>query len=155
MALAAVALAGCSHPKEAAGTGDVVGPMLRAQLPPAFVAVYDTVHVQTEFIDLIRKAGVDVEIRVFLGTWCSDSRLHVPRFLKVVDLVQPSLAHVSLYGLDRKKKSPQGDEAAFGIVAVPTFIFLRHGKEIGRIVETPQTSMEADMLTLLASGVPQ
>jgi hypothetical protein len=113
------------------------------------------VHVQTEFIDLIRKAGEGVETMVFLGTWCSDSRHQVPRFLKVIDLTRSSLQRVSLYGVDRNKKSPGGTEASYHIERVPTFVFLKQGKEIGRIVESPQTTLEGDMLSILASGMSQ
>jgi len=147
--------AGCGGGKETARNADLVGPILRSQLPPSFVAEYDSVQVQTEFIDLIRKAGEDVEVLVFLGTWCSDSRHHVPRFLRVIDLARPSLQRVSLYGVDRSKKSPGGTEASYHIERVPTFIFLKHGKEIGRIVESPQTTLEGDMLSILASGTAQ
>jgi hypothetical protein len=34
------------------------------------------------------------------------------------------------------------------IERVPTFIFKRGGEEIGRIIETPDESLEADMLKL-------
>ena len=155
MAVVLIFLAGCGGGKESARNVDLVGPIPRSQLPPSFVAEYDTVHVQTEFIDLIRKAGEGVETLVFLGTWCSDSRTHVPRFLKVVDLARPSLERVSLYGVDRNKKSPGGTEASYHIERVPTFVFLKQGKEIGRIVESPQTTLEGDMLSILASGMSQ
>ena len=155
MAVVLLFLAGCSGGRESARNVDLVGPILRGQLPQSFVAEYDTVHVQTEFIDLIRKAGEGVETMVFLGTWCSDSRHQVPRFLKVIDLTRPSLQRVSLYGVDRNKKSPEGTEASYHIERVPTFVFLKQGKEIGRIVESPQTTLEGDMLSILASGMSQ
>jgi len=150
-----IVLAGCGSGKETAMNAELVGPLVRSQLPASFVAEYDTLHVQTDFVDLIKKAGADVETIVFLGAWCSDSRHHVPRFLKVVDLVQPSLKRVTLYGVDRKKKSPGGTEAQYHIERVPTFIFLKHGEEIGRIVENPQASLEGDMLSILAAGMAQ
>jgi hypothetical protein len=112
-------------------------------------------HVQTEFIDLIQKAGEGVQTIVFLGTWCSDSRHHVPRFLKVIDLAWPSLQRVTLIGVDRNKKSPEGTEVQYHIERVPTFIFLKNGEEIGRITENPQTTLEGDMLSILASGMAQ
>jgi hypothetical protein len=155
MAVVFLFLAGCSGGMESARNIDLVGPILRGQLPQSFVAEYDTVHVQTEFIDLIRKAGEGVETMVFLGTWCPDSRHQVPRFLKVIDLTRPSLQGVSLYGVDRNKKSPGGTEASYHIERVPTFVFLKKGKEIGRIVESPQTTLEGDMLSILASGMSQ
>jgi len=133
----------------------VVGVMERSQLPAVFQQVYDTTHVESDFIELIRTAGGGVETKVFLGTWCPDSHREVPRFLRVIDLAGSSLGPVTLYGLDRGMKSPAGEEVPYAIERVPTFIFLKHGKEIGRIVETPRTSIEGDMLTILASAVNQ
>jgi hypothetical protein len=155
MVLAFLVLAGCIGGRQSAGNADLYGPMLRSQLPASFVAEYDTVHVQTEFVDLIRKAGEGVETLVFLGTWCSDSRHHVPRFLKVIDLARPSLQRVTLIGVDRNKKSPAGTESRYHIERVPTFIFMKNGEEIGRITESPQTTLEGDMLSILASGMSQ
>ena len=46
-----------------------------------------------------------------------------------MDRDEPSRLHS--YALDRKKTSPDGLEQSYGIERVPTFIFLRGGKEIG------------------------
>jgi thiol-disulfide isomerase/thioredoxin len=148
-------LVGCSGLNESVKSDDLVGPIVRSQLPDSFLAAYDTVRIESMFIDLIGKAGGKVETKVFLGTWCSDSRRELPRFLKVIDLAGSSFGPVRLYGLDRNKKSPGGEEIPFHVELVPTFVFLRDGKEIGRIVERPRTSMEADILTILASGLSQ
>jgi thiol-disulfide isomerase/thioredoxin len=94
----------------------------------------------------------DAEFIVFLGTWCSDSKKEVPRFLKVVDRCGVPAERVKLYGLDRSKKSPDGLAETYGITKVPTFIVLKHGREVGRITELPQTTLEADLLTILASA---
>jgi len=153
--LASVCFVGCGGGADAVNRDGLLGVIMRSQLPATYQATYDSVQIEKNFIDLIRIAGEGVETKVFLGTWCSDSRREVPRFLKVMDLAGTSSAGFTLFGLDRKMKSPGGSEAPFHIERVPTFVFLKQGKEIGRIVEFPQTSIEGDMVSILASGMNQ
>jgi hypothetical protein len=155
MAIALLFLAGCSGGGRLAGEADLVGLVQRSQLSQAFMAAYDSSRIQPEFIDLIQKTNADVEVIVFFGAWCSDSRREVPRFFKIEDLAGHPMHRVTLFALDRKKKSPEGREASFQIERVPTFVFLKQGKEIGRIVESPRTTLEGDMLGILAAGMKQ
>ena len=117
-----------------------------------FKATYDTVTIKQEFVDIIRDAVTGIDVTVFFGTWCSDSRREVPRFLKVADLAGFPPERIAFYGLDRSKKSQDGLTEKYHIERVPTIIFFRNGSEVGRITETPRTTMEADMLSILAEG---
>jgi hypothetical protein len=89
MAVVILVLTGCGGLNESMKSDELVGPIVRSQLSGAFLVAYDTVHVESMFIDLIRKAGSKVETKVFLGTWCSDSRRELPRFLKVIEQEEP------------------------------------------------------------------
>lgn len=95
-----------------------------------------------------------VEVQIFMGTWCSDSQREVPRFYKILDQLGISEKRVSIVAVDdhadRRKTSPGGEEKGKNIEYVPTFIFLRDGMELGRIVESPQSSLEADMASILS-----
>jgi thiol-disulfide isomerase/thioredoxin len=93
----------------------------------------------------------ELEILIFLGTWCSDSRREVPRFLKILDLLPEKAGKLSFIGLNRKKTAPEYQENIWHIEYVPTFIFLKDGRELGRIIETPQLSLEEDMKSILSS----
>jgi hypothetical protein len=155
MAIAVLLLMGCRSSIESTQAPAIVGPIVRTALPESFRVVYDTVSIQTDVVDLLKKVCGGVETKIFLGTWCSDSRREVPRFLKVVDAVGGGLGPVSMIGLDRNNKSPEALEASYNIERVPTFIFIKAGKEIGRVVETPQTTIEADMLTIVAAAANQ
>lgn len=117
-----------------------------------FRTVYDTSQIDREFVDMMRKVYEGEDVLVFFGSWCSDSQRELPRFFKVADLIGIPDAKIRLYALDRSKKSPDGLTDLHGITRVPTFIFLREGREVGRITEAPQTTMEADMLTILAGA---
>lgn len=117
-----------------------------------FAVTYDTVQPGDEFVQMIRQVKNDTDVLVFFGTWCGDSKREVPRFLKVADQAGIGEERITLYGLDRTKKSPDGLTEQYGIERVPTFIFLKEGKEIGRITEYPKQSVEEDMLFILAGS---
>ena len=95
----------------------------------------------------------DYSIRLFLGTWCGDSKREVPRMLKIIEDAGYSLASVEIFAVDRRReylKSTPGEEAAEdNIVRVPTLIFFKDGKETNRIIEKPVKSLEEDMARIL------
>lgn len=119
---------------------------------PKFLEVYDTVQIDPNFVEMIKSLHEGLDFVVILGTWCSDSKKHVPRFLKIADLATIPPSRVRYYGVDRTKRSSDGVTEQYGIERVPTFIVLKNGTEIGRIVEFPKTSLEEDFLVILADG---
>lgn len=96
----------------------------------------------------------DVAIQVFLGTWCGDSRREVPRFIKLLESVDYPMERLQMIGVDRRsefyKQSPNGEHIGKNILRVPTIILLKNGVEIGRIIERPNISLEADLCDLLS-----
>ena len=102
-------------------------------------------------IDSLKRLAGDVKVEIFLGSWCSDSRRDVPRFYKILDQCgENAFPDISIWAVDRHKKIPDNnitDEREVWFVA--TFIFYRENKELGRIVERPAKSLEADMLKIL------
>ncbi len=148
-----VFLGGCAGPHAVHDAQDPVGRISREQCDLAFQGAHDTVRIQTEFVEMIRQADSGVRVLVFLGTWCGDSKREVPRFLKIADAAGISMDRITLYALDRKKASPEGVESGYRIERVPTFIFLKKESEIGRIVESPRTTLEGDILTILAAAI--
>jgi thiol-disulfide isomerase/thioredoxin len=103
-------------------------------------------------VEGLRKVDKKSEILVFLGTWCPDSISEVPKFIKVCDTVNNPNLSVQLIGVDRAKQDGLGLSRKFGVERVPTFIFLRDGKELGRIVEYPQKEIEEDTLGILTKS---
>jgi thiol-disulfide isomerase/thioredoxin len=86
---------------------------------------------------------------VFLGSWCGDTKRELPRFLKIMEFLKFPETKIKLIGVDRTKKAPVYTENIWNIEFVPTFIFLKNGMEIGRIVEQPVASLEQDMKQIL------
>jgi len=152
-AIVAASLGGCSSLQmDAPDLGWVNRSVLNTAPYAAFRNGYDAYAVDTNLASLIRRVNDGVETIIFFGAWCSDSKREVPCFLKIADNAGMSGERVRLYALDRSKKSGDGLTERYRIERVPTFIFLRKGEEIGRIVEAPKTTIEADLLTLLAAA---
>ena len=91
----------------------------------------------------------DVKITIVMGTWCSDSRREVPRFYKILDQVGFNTQNLTLICVDRNKTAPDGLVEKLDIKLVPTIIFIRDDKEIGRIVETPKENLERDLVKIV------
>jgi thiol-disulfide isomerase/thioredoxin len=95
-----------------------------------------------------------VEILTFMGTWCSDSQREVPHLYKILDAVHFKRKKMTVIAVDnhpdRRKTSPGGEEKGWNIEYVPTFIVLKNGREIGRIVESPMETLEKDLVQILA-----
>jgi thiol-disulfide isomerase/thioredoxin len=93
------------------------------------------------------------DILLFMGTWCSDSQREVPRFMKILEKAGFPEDQLKIVALDKRdefyKKSPGGEERGFNIEYVPTFIFLKDGKEVNRIVEIPENTLEMDIEKIL------
>lgn len=96
----------------------------------------------------ISKKAKDVKIVIILGTWCPDSQEQVPRFYKVLDGAGIGDNALKVICVDGYKQF-EDISGKYNVEKVPTFIFFRDEKEIGRIVETPEKSLEEDFLSLL------
>jgi thiol-disulfide isomerase/thioredoxin len=114
---------------------------------------YNDHNTSKDSVELLRPLLKNVQVLIFMGTWCGDSRREVPAFIKIlesagfpekdIELVMVS-NHDSAY-----KLSPGAEEKGEYIFRVPTFIFKSNGKETGRIVESPVVTLENDMISIL------
>lgn len=99
----------------------------------------------------------DINVKIYLGTWCGDSKREVTRFLKIMDQSKIKEENVELICLDARsesyKQGPEREEKGLNIHRVPTFIFYKNEKEVARIVESPNTSLETDIAQIYA-GMP-
>ncbi len=106
---------------------------------------------QKKILARLKTVQKPFKVKLFLATWCPDSRREVPRFFKILhESGLATQATVEMWAVDRKLKTVDKLSDRFGIKRVPTFIFFRDGKEIGRIVETPQALyLEEDIVSIL------
>ncbi|WP_310992561.1 thioredoxin family protein [Aequorivita marina] len=121
---------------------------------PAFKDWYDLgySHYRTapETGEQLKPLLEDVSILVFMGTWCSDSQRDVPHLYRILDDMDFDESELSLINVSDHKTTPQGFEKDYDIINVPTIIFIKNDKELGRIVEYPIETLEDDMLAILS-----
>ncbi|HET8753584.1 MAG TPA: thioredoxin domain-containing protein [Salinimicrobium sp.] len=89
-------------------------------------------------------------IKIFMGTWCGDSKREVPHFYKILELSDYNLEKVDLVAVDRRKTTPDNLQEVYNITRVPTIIFFKDGKEVNRFVEYPQENLETDIANIVS-----
>ncbi len=72
---------------------------------------------------------------IFGGTWCEDTQNLLPKFYKLVDKSGYPESNITLIAVDRQKQALNNLHVTYNITNVPTFIVLKEGKEVGRVVE--------------------
>jgi thiol-disulfide isomerase/thioredoxin len=110
---------------------------------------YNGYTADTKTLESIKINLNNITIKAFMGTWCGDSRREVPRFYKILNALDFKTKNFKMIALDRSKQTPDNLQEGFNINYVPTFIFYKNNKEIGRIVESPIETLEADFLTII------
>lgn len=112
---------------------------------------YDKFLPPTEIVEAMKgRFGGDMKIDVYLGLWCPDSRNNVPLFLKLLDSVGTTVP-VRYFGVPRKaSRDVKYYVEEFNVEKVPSFIFYRGGKEIGRIIENPKVGMLEDTFEVVS-----
>lgn len=103
-----------------------------------------------EVIEKLKPLIKDVDITLFMGTWCEDSHRDVPHLYKILDELNYDESKMIVYAVSEEKTTPQGYEDGKNIIQVPTIIFYKNGKELGRIVEYSIYTVEQDMLDILS-----
>ena len=83
----------------------------------------------------LRSQKDSIHILAFGGTWCDDTRSIFPKFFSLTGAAGFPEKHITILGVDRSKQTVHNLERAFNVTRVPTFIVLKNGKEIGRVVE--------------------
>ena len=136
---------------------DIIGVFERKELsnnPHAewFNQNYSDYNLDKETLDKLKPLFEDIEITVFMGTWCSDSRKEIPVFFKLIDKLKINENSIELIGMTLEKTTPDSLELDQNLINVPTFIFKKDGKEINRIVEFPLETIEKDILEILTTN---
>ena len=130
--------------------GEMSGEALLAQYP-AFMDEYKSYQPSDAEIKAV-SALEDDTLLILFGTWCHDSEREVPRLLKTLDASGLDVPQFTLFAVDRKKSDPEGVTEKHGLKYTPTFILMRDGEEIGRVVERAETSLTQDLQALAAAA---
>lgn len=110
---------------------------------------YNNYEASVQILDSIKSKLENVSITIVMGTWCSDSRKQVPGFLRILDEIKFDPDKLTLICVDRKKEAEGTNAKELDIKLVPTLIIYKDEHELGRIVETPQTTLESDLKKIL------
>lgn len=136
-------------------TGVLIGEIQREDLqqPPFsswFDPMFKSYQPNEEALQTIKENINDYEIKMFMGTWCGDSQREVPKFYKLLELSNYDLSKLDVYAVSHNKTLPNEAEKEFDIKYVPTIIFLKNGKEVGRFVEHPREELEEDIAKIVS-----
>lgn len=119
-----------------------------------FVSTFDqefqNYHPDKRVIQKLTLLSSDLEVKVIGGNWCSDTRREVPRLCKVLYYMGVDASHFHYYRVDKNKKPVENDFASTRTIgSVPDMVVFKNGIEVGRIIETPEKSIERDLLKIL------
>ncbi len=93
-----------------------------------------------------------ISIITVLGTWCKDSRKHIPSLFKTLRLTDNPMLHAEYIGVDYFKKDPSNAYNTYNLKANPTILVFKSSVEIGRITEEPAQSIEKDLAKIIKSA---
>lgn len=112
---------------------------------------YDSYIPSKKTVESIKPLLKNVKIKTFIGTWCGDSKREIPKLYKILDKAKFNYKNLTMIGVNRSKKA-NGLEKDLNIKRVPTFIFYKKGKEIGRFVEhtVNGATLEQDVFEILS-----
>lgn len=120
-------------------------PEFKEMYDPIYAAYVPDAATMIELKKLVKKE----RIKIVFGTWCGDSKVNVPNFFKVLDDLHFKEKNIEIIAVDGNKKAENGIIDGLDIQRVPTFIVVdKSGKELGRIVEHPKNTLEADLLEI-------
>ena len=112
----------------------------------------------------LEKYIFDAEITVVLGTWCSDSQREIPRLWRILEDLGYPLSEITMLAVGSSRFTTDmgipadvlewsdGVKARYGVERVATIIVSKGGTELGRIIETPEKSLEADLVRILSGA---
>lgn len=134
------AQAGLEISRDASGTKILKGFIPKKQLTTdtAFTWYAQNANGYTPSAEAVQQfvtAKDSINLIIFGGTWCGDTKHLLPQFFTTTDAAGFPESRITLIGVDRSKKTLYNLSEAFGITNVPTFIVMKNGKEIGRVVE--------------------
>jgi len=101
---------------------------------------------------LLKAKGSEVQFLVFGGTWSEDTKYILPKFFSLLDAASFPRDQVTLVGVDHDKKTTNHLSESMHITSIPTFIVLKDGQEVGRVVGSGRNeSWEKEISELIAA----
>jgi len=130
----------------------LVGPLLLDQVlkvVPEWRKLRDVYEPNLRAVDSARYFSQPVQIRVFLGTWNSECGAPFGALFRTLELADNPSIKVELIGVSKDLKSPAGKIGSKALRKLPTIVVTVNGEEKGRIIGSPQVSIEEDLAAIL------
>ncbi|QTD36692.1 thioredoxin family protein [Polaribacter batillariae] len=136
-------------------SGDLVGfankeSFMQAPYNSWFTKKFNNYTPDAATIEALKKELKGYKIKGFIGTWCGDSKRETPHLYKILEAADFNTNKLELITVNRSKKTPDNLQEGFNIIRVPTFIFYKNDKEVGRYVEYARESLEKDILKIVS-----
>ena len=142
-------IATCSEEKQEVILTGVIEPQMLTTTLPGYADGFASYQVDAQAVDVLKAIDVPTQIVVIIGTWCPDCHRETPHFMRIIEAAANPNIQVEYIGVDRSKQDPEGLAAKYAFSRIPTFIVKQQGNELGRIVERPKVSLEADLVEIL------
>ncbi|MCS7027286.1 MAG: thioredoxin family protein [Bacteroidia bacterium] len=113
--------------------------------------VYRYKKANKEILSALAQVKDSVDVLIFFGTWCSDSKKWVPRLLSIKESLP--VKQYTFIAIDTTKKDEKLWVKKYGVKKVPTIIFLRDNQELGRIVEKPKKGLENNIYRIVSEKI--
>lgn len=114
-----------------------------------FRRYYQSYQVDIDTVTPLRQLSVPTEVVAIIASWCPDCHRETPRFMRIIEAVDNPNINVTYIAVDRNKHDEDGLAAQYEFSRIPTFIVMKNGLEVGRIVERPTRSLEQDLVEIL------
>jgi len=119
---------------------------------PAYKKGMEEYHPNADAVTAIKGVRQPVNVEVWFGSWCPHCRAVVPRFLKLLQAAANANLAVSFEGVPREFGT-YAPSLARDVKGLPTFIFTKDGKELGRIRGEPATGTLEDEIARILRQV--
>ena len=114
---------------------------------------YNLGRPDTKTVAAFKLHADDFKMLVFAGTWCPDTQNLLPEFYRLTDAAGYADSNITVIGVDHDKTTFDNLEKTFHIVDVPTFIVMKQGKEVGRVIEYGESGEAMKELGKIAEGL--
>ncbi|MDR9366453.1 MAG: thioredoxin family protein [Balneolaceae bacterium] len=91
----------------------------------------------------------EVNLKVFMGSWCRESRKYIPQLMKILQVADSDNIQVEYIAVNAQKNIPLSFLKNHQIKYIPTILVFDDRNELGRIVEKPQMPIELEIVEIL------
>jgi len=134
------------------GEKELIGPLSKEDILeniPEWQELVASYVPNPEIIKKIASIKKEIQVEIFIGTWCPDCKQHVSAYFKIMEMADNPLISTSFIGIPREREARKEFVQGKNIVRIPTFIINFQNDEIGRIIETPLKSVEEDLIDII------